>query len=235
MQQHEKIINQSAKNVLVPQGLFRKGSSRIWLDDNDYFFIQIEFQPSGYSKGTYLNAGISFLWEYTENMNTLLAFNYGYRVMIDGKQFIEYADNDESFSKEMEIFANEALNKVMEYRNFKDLEYAKKMLLEETAKNEFWNDYNLAMLCFLKKDFQEGKAAFDRFLELLKDSIYVEDIYIDWHDEFYKYCLESIMPQCTNQESAYKMVVEMIQRRRSYFHNKSSFKKMKKGSFLGME
>ena len=235
MQQHEKIINQVTKNVLATQGLFRKGSSRIWLEDNDYFFIQIEFQASGYSKGTYLNAGVGFLWEYTDNMNTLLAFNYGYRIKPKGKQFIEYTGNDELFLEEVESFANEALNKVIEYRKFKDLEYAKKILIKETTKNEFWNYYNLAMLCFLKKDFQEGKTFFHRFLELLKEAIYVEGIYIEWHDEFYKYCMEAIVPQCTNQESAYKMVVEMIQRRRSYFNSKVSFKKMKKELFLGME
>ena len=54
MKEHEKIINKIAKIVLEPEGIFRVGSSRIRIDDNGWFFIVIEFQPSNYSKETYL-------------------------------------------------------------------------------------------------------------------------------------------------------------------------------------
>ena len=74
MRQHDKIINIAAKKVLAPKGLFRKGASRIWMDDNGYFIIQVEFQPSGRSQGSYLNVGISFLWEYSKALNESLAF-----------------------------------------------------------------------------------------------------------------------------------------------------------------
>lgn len=32
--QHNKIINAAAKRILAPEGLFRVGSSRTWIDDN---------------------------------------------------------------------------------------------------------------------------------------------------------------------------------------------------------
>ena len=66
------------KMTLAPEGLFRVGASRRWIDDNGYFVIQVEFQPSAYDRGSYLNVGISFLWEASEGLNETLAFNIGY-------------------------------------------------------------------------------------------------------------------------------------------------------------
>ena len=40
---HSKIINQVCREVLIPLGVFQKGASRLYLDDNDYFFTVIEF------------------------------------------------------------------------------------------------------------------------------------------------------------------------------------------------
>ena len=57
---HSKIINQVCREVLIPLGVFQKGASRLYLDDNDYFFTVIEFQPSTWSNGTYLNIGLTF-------------------------------------------------------------------------------------------------------------------------------------------------------------------------------
>ena len=62
MEPHAKIINAVAKKALAPHGFFRKGSSRIWLQDNGWYLTMVEFQPSGFSKGTYLNVAMHFLW-----------------------------------------------------------------------------------------------------------------------------------------------------------------------------
>lgn len=142
--------------------IFRIGSSRIRIDDNGWFFIVIEFQPSNYSKGTYLNVGINFLWESTPALNEILSFNYGGRV---GNDFAEYGDVEEKevndfFQYKVETYTNVALEKTKEYRKFSDLDYAKERLrapLENTDKTRvFWEKYNYAMLCFFKGDFEEG-------------------------------------------------------------------------------
>lgn len=88
MKEHDKIIYAVVKGTLSLEGLFRIGQSRIWLDDNGYYVILVEFQPSGYEKGTYLNVGICFLWEYNEN--GFLNYNYGGRVLADNRQFATY-------------------------------------------------------------------------------------------------------------------------------------------------
>ena len=106
--QHNKIINAAARKILAPEGLFRVGSSRTWIDDNGYFVI------------------------------------------------------------------------------------------------------------------------FSRFLQILKASFYVGDLYIEWHEELYNHCIEQLCPELESEETAYKMVCDMIERRRNFFSSKPSYKKLKK-------
>lgn len=223
MEQHNKIINDTAKKILSPHGIFRKGSSRCWIDDNDYFLTVIEFQPSGYDKGSYLNVGLTFLWEATEVLNDALVFELGGRVFVNGRQFVSYKD-DETFSEAMESFAAEALKEAEEYRKFRDLEYAKRTLAIEP---KFWSGYNLAMLCFFKGDFTDGKKYFNEYLDILKNSFYNQ-----WHENFYNYLIAEIVPKLDSAESAQRMVFDMINRRREFFNGKSAFKKMKKDIFF---
>jgi hypothetical protein len=60
--EHRRIIAAAAKAALEPLGLKRKGQSRIWYSDQRFWVIAVEFQPSGWSKGSYLNTGIKWLW-----------------------------------------------------------------------------------------------------------------------------------------------------------------------------
>ena len=236
MEQHNNIINDVAKKILAPEGLFRKGSSRCWIDDNDWFFIVVEFQPSAFEKGSYLNVGIDFLWEKTAALNDGLSFDYGGRVLANGNQFASYqsdhANSDKDFASKIEAFAATALDEVTEYRKFRDLEYAKtalkKKVVQTSEKHLFWEVYHLAMLCFFKRDYEEGKRYFDRYMDILKGSFYYGNLYMKWKEEFYNHCRTEICPQITSTESAQRMVFDMINRRRKYFSSKSSFKKMNK-------
>ncbi|MBO5164642.1 MAG: hypothetical protein J6B75_10940 [Ruminococcus sp.] len=236
MEQHNKIINAVAKQYLASEGLFRVGSSRNWIDDNGYFLTIVEFQPSSYSRGTYLNVGINFMWEKSEGLNDTLSFDCGGRVIIGkGTQFAEYRERlkngDEIFTAEVEKFAAAALEKVKEYRRLCDLDNAEKQLLVKTRQTQkdcmFWEMYDLAMLCFFKGDFNRGKNCFNSFLDTAKNSV-LGNTYCEWIEEFYNYCISEIVPQIDSADTAQKMVFEMINRRRKYFNNKSSYKKMRK-------
>lgn len=55
------ILNTGAREILRPMGRVRKGRSRTWWDDHGWWLINVEFQPSGFSKGSYLNVGICWL------------------------------------------------------------------------------------------------------------------------------------------------------------------------------
>lgn len=237
MEQHNKIINIVAKHYLAPEGLFRVGSSRSWIDDNGYFLTIVEFQPSSYSRGTYLNVGIDFMWEKSKDLNEVLSFDYGGRVITGkGTQFAEYRERlkngDELFTAEVEKFAVAAVEKVKEYRKFCDLDYAKKQMftkIKQTHKDcMFWEMYDLAMMYFFTGDFNNGEKYFNNFLDTAKNSVYRGGTYCEWVSEFYNYCISEIVPQINSADKAKKMICEMINRRRIYFNNKSSYKKMRK-------
>jgi hypothetical protein len=60
--EHGRIIAAAAKAALLPLGCKRKGQSRLWYSDQRFWVITVEFQPSGWSKGCYLNVGVKWLW-----------------------------------------------------------------------------------------------------------------------------------------------------------------------------
>lgn len=232
MRQHDKIINIAAKKILAPHGLFRQGASRTWLDDNGYFIIWVVFDSSNWSRGSYLGVGIDFFWEKCEDLNEIFAYSYGGRENV----FCEYNGNDDEFQTKMEEYAEMGLQKVIEYRQFKNMDYAKKCLEQKVSdtpeKNRFWEVYDLAMICFLMGDFENGVKIFQNYLDILERSFYAGDVYIEWHEEFYKHCINHIKPYLTSKETAQKMVLDMIKRRRDFFNSKPSFKKMNKEIFL---
>lgn len=86
---HDKIIADAAKARLGPFGFHRKGRSRLWFADHGWRLTIVEFQPSAWSKGSYLNVAAQFLWVETGS----LSFDFGGRLA----EFVEY-QSDEQFS-----------------------------------------------------------------------------------------------------------------------------------------
>ena len=78
MELHNRLLIKAARDILRPMGLCQKGQSRSWWDDHGSWLIQVEFQPSGFGKGSYLNVGVGGLW--TDEPRDHVAFNYGHRV-----------------------------------------------------------------------------------------------------------------------------------------------------------
>jgi len=222
MEPHNKIIQDSAKQVFKPIGLFQVGASRGWIDDNGWYLIQVEFQPSAYSKGAYLNIGVGFLWEKTKELDNTLGFDYGYRE----RSHVEYNGNDIDFSNKMLEYANYAKEQVLRYRAFSDLNHAKLQIEKEIKENPenrlFWEYYNLAMLCFLSSDFHKGKAHLEHFLKICK-----HDSHIDWHTELYCHLIDGPIRMCDNAETAKQLVLNMISSRRKLLRNKNSYKKLR--------
>lgn len=65
---HNAMLAIAAEQVLGPLGLKRKGKSRLWIDDRGLWLFVVEFQPSSWSKGSYLNVAASWLWNPTDFM-----------------------------------------------------------------------------------------------------------------------------------------------------------------------
>jgi hypothetical protein len=73
---HDKLLAAAAKEILGPLGFRRKGRSRVWMADQGWWLIVVEFQPSGWAKGSYLNVAAHWLWLEQD----FLSFDYGGRV-----------------------------------------------------------------------------------------------------------------------------------------------------------
>lgn len=115
---YNQIIKEACKEILLPLGVFQKGTSRIYIDDNGYFFTVIEFQPSAYAKGTHLNIALHFLW----NERDCISFDFPFDSRV--KDFVAYQD-DAQFTAEVTKYVQEAAEQVLLYRKLQDIETAK--------------------------------------------------------------------------------------------------------------
>src|SRR5687767_9186226 len=107
MELHTRLLSDAARRHLRPLLLRQKGRSRIWLDDRGWFVSVVEFQPSGFSKGTYLNVGAHFLWRWSGH----LSFDVGYRV-----QGFEPLETEAQFTAIADSFAARAAAEVQVLR-----------------------------------------------------------------------------------------------------------------------
>jgi hypothetical protein len=102
-----KIIRKVAKERLAEKGFKQKGRSRLWYFSGDYYLILVEFQPSSWEKGTYLNVGLDFHWYPKE----YFSFEFGQR-LADFKRF----EDENQFRKDIEEMCDVASVKYNQYR-----------------------------------------------------------------------------------------------------------------------
>src|SRR5689334_22969736 len=121
---HSRLILQAAKEILIPMGLEQRGRSRTWLDDHGWWLIMVEFQPSSWSKGSYLNVGVMWLWKETD----YLAFDVGHRV----EAFTKY-EKDEQFQPHARTLAEKAREEALKLRDqFSSIEAAADFLQSQS-------------------------------------------------------------------------------------------------------
>ena len=133
---HTRLLTSAAKRVLRPLGLIQKGYSRTWLADQGWWLAVIEFQPSGWSRGSYLNVGCMWLW----NVHEHLSFDVGYRV--DDFQPFE---TEQQFGLVAQQLAEHARDKVAEYRErFRTVGQVSDYYLQNPV-DSFWPCFNAAI------------------------------------------------------------------------------------------
>ena len=138
-----KAVTQAAREVLRPLGLAQQGRSRTWLDDHGWWVIVVEFQPLGYSPGSYLNVGACWLWQPTSE-DASLHFDEGHRVE---RSFTTY-DSDEQFRDAATGLAVAASHEVLALRKRFDAPAAAVRHLERKVKDQPTDPraaWNLAM------------------------------------------------------------------------------------------
>ena len=192
--EHSKIIVKTAGQILKPYGIVRKGQSRSWLDDHGWFTSVIEFQPSSWNRGTYLNVGVNFHWFRKDY------FSYD----IGGRESLfEKFDNTEQFTINIEGFANKALGIALNYREaFRNLESSGNAILtHQFASDSLWGNYHRGVVCGITNKFGEADKYFDMLLsveldydwvnELKRDTLFLKTV-MNSHQQFKTEIIEII-------------------------------------------
>jgi hypothetical protein len=221
MKPADKLIAKAAREILKPLGLFQVGTSRIWIDDNGYYFTVVEFQPSAWSKGAYLNVAISFLFDQGKGFDEVLPYNIGGRVL----SHVEYDDNDEKFYESMLKMAQHAKEKIETYRNYSASSILSYSLTESSLKViEAWNK---AMVHYFTSNEKSG----DEQLKLLLQ--YAE------HEREYEsggqmhtrnfivervHAAEELLSKSPNEKHQY--VMQSIIEKRKRLRSKAKYKKL---------
>jgi hypothetical protein len=148
---HLKIIADAAKRNLAPMGLTRKGRSRVWLDDRGWYVTVVEFQPSGFSKGSYLNVGAHFLWSWSGSTS----FDLGYRV----NGFVTFAGN-ENFATEIERLAVAAVKEVERLRTVLVSPTVVAKIIPSNPNASSWASYHQAVSLALSGDADASAKLF---------------------------------------------------------------------------
>jgi hypothetical protein len=149
--EHGRLIVAAAKAALLPIGCQRKGQSRVWYSDQRYWVIAVEFQPSGWSKGSYLNMFVAWLWKESR----------GYSIYYRPTDFIPFI-NAEQFTPlvtNMAAIAAIEVQKLRErFKSFSDiLDH-----LKTHATRDSWPIYNAAVASGLSGDTAAARRYFDQ-------------------------------------------------------------------------
>lgn len=157
---HSNLLNKAARSVLRPLGLVQKGRSRTWIDDNGWWLGVVEFQPSSWSRGSYLNVGCNWLWVEKDH----LSFDEGYRV----KGFREFKNTDQ-FDAVAVALADRAAAEVKRYRSlFPTVEMVSDYYIRQSPSG-FWPCFHAAMACGIAGRAAAARGFFRRVIEAQDD------------------------------------------------------------------
>ena len=214
---HNKLIKQAANGVLKPNGLFQKGTSRMWIDDNGWYLTIVEFQPSNWSRGSYLNVAVCFLWDEKD----YLSFDYSAGPVHRVGKFVAFDRDEDKFLSEIHALAEAGLDKVKEYRRLRDLEHAKACVSQHKAFHIIRTLYSQMMICGLCRDPKARDYCDQLFMEL--------PCYADtpWTRTYCTELAEKIAPIVGDPDLFYAYICEKVSRQRAFWRAKSSMKKLR--------
>lgn len=157
---HNAQLAKAAKKHLGPIGMKRKGQSRVWFKDNGWWLGVVEFQPSSWSKGSYLNVAAMWLW----NAKDYWSHDEGGRV----EKFHEFKDADQ-FADAADALALRARDEVLALsQRFSSLALVAAHLARNSDENP-WQSYHAAMAALAIGDAEHAQKRF-RALLAFKDA-----------------------------------------------------------------
>ena len=154
--EHGRLIFAAAKAHLRPLGCQRKGQSRFWRADHRFWQIGVEFQPSGWSRGSYLNVGVQWLWYPKRGFS----FDTGGRIA----HFVPF-ESPTQFALEADRLAARASEEVWFLRSrFSSLPAIAHDLVTKPWGNALWPLYHGAVAAGLTGDVPTARNLFGQLL-----------------------------------------------------------------------
>jgi hypothetical protein len=144
-------VNAAAREVLGPLGLVQIGRSRLWIDDRGWWVIVVEFQPSAFAKGSFLNVGAMWLWYAKDHWS----FDVGHRV----EPFAEF-QSTEQFQPVARQLAERAAREVAGYREMFGSVDDVAIYCAAEASRSIWSRYHAALSAGLAGDAARSSRFF---------------------------------------------------------------------------
>jgi hypothetical protein len=179
---HSRLITAAAREVLRPLGLVQQGRSRLWYADHDWYLINVEFQPSSFTRGSFVNVGVQWLW----NVADQRVFHFGHRLWWKDGDFYEY-ESDEQFAPLARKLAIRAADRVAYYRElFPTVAAAAEALnddarwvgLEHRSHNPEPRDQGIA--AGLAGDAETARRRFRERIAAYEGDLAADEIFGDW-------------------------------------------------------
>jgi hypothetical protein len=162
---HTKLLNAAARDVLGPLGAVQHGRSRTWLDDHGWWLGVVGFQPSGWSRGSYLGVCATFLWHPPDDVEGFPC-HFGGRVDVPGVGgFIEY-ESDEQFAPLARKFAIAAADRLQGLRSlFPTVEATAATLVESFGDGSLLESFDTGIALGLIGDASGAQRMFSGYIE----------------------------------------------------------------------
>ena len=156
---HNKLIAEIAAPLLRPLGFQRQGRSRLWFADRCWWLAVIDFSPSGWSRGSYLNVAAKWLWR----GDAVWSFDFSLTRCTRPQQFVSF-ENESQFRTDFHAMAQTAAADARDlFDAFPDIRAAANRLrpFAETPGLP-WDLYHAAVAAFLVGRSKEAKRYFTK-------------------------------------------------------------------------
>jgi len=166
---HNRLIAHAAKASLAPLGCRQKGRSRIWFADQTWWLAVVEFQPSAWGRGSYLNAAAMWLW----NAKSRWSFDEGRRV-----EPFQAFQGEQQFSRAAQHLAESAANEVVSLRQrFSSID-AVATRLAGKKKVSVWDHYHAAISSALVGHSEYARSQFKEVVAAHPHAPWVADLQV---------------------------------------------------------
>lgn len=163
---HNKILVAAGRAILKPLGFRQKGASRTFFSDEGIWSCIVEFQPSSFARGSFLNVGAHWFWNYKDN----ISFDFG--AGVDSSHRVhgfEEAVSEEAFKNSASHLATEAANHALNLRSrLSDVATIARLLFDELLAagrgSDCWRAYNAAIACGLSARCEDAQVLFGRVI-----------------------------------------------------------------------